>query len=59
MQTYTHCILKVKKCAPTCMIYGELGRIPMYIPISARMICFLERIINGKHEIHCTIFIQL
>ena len=32
------------------MIYGELGRMPMYIPISARIFGFWERIVNGKHE---------
>ena len=43
-------ILKVKKSTPNCMVYGELGRIPLYVNIKARMIGFWERIVNGKRE---------
>ena len=43
-------ILKVKKCTPNYIVYGELGRTPMSINIKARMIGFWQRIINGKKE---------
>lgn len=33
-------IMKGKKCTPNCIVYGELGRIPMSVAIKARMICF-------------------
>jgi hypothetical protein len=33
-------ILKVKKSTPHCMIYGELGRIPLNILVKARMAGF-------------------
>ena len=47
---FCKCILKVKKCTPNCVVYGELGRVPMSVHISARMIGFWERIVSGKHE---------
>ena len=47
---FCKCILKVKKTTPSCMIYGELGRTPMTVFISARMIGFWERIVSGKRE---------
>lgn len=43
-------ILKVKKSTPHCMIYGELGRIPLNILIKARMVGFWQRIVCGKRE---------
>ena len=43
-------ILKVKKSTPHCMIYGELGRIPLNILIKARMVGFWQRIMCGKRE---------
>ena len=42
--------LKMKKTTPSCIIYGELGRTPMAVSISARMIGFWERIVSGKRE---------
>ena len=43
-------ILKVKKSTAHCMIYGELGRIPLHILIKARMVGFWQRIMCGKRE---------
>ena len=43
-------ILKVKKSTPNCMVYGELGRIPLNILIKARMNGFWQRIMCGKRE---------
>lgn len=40
-------ILKVKKSTPNCIIYGELGRVPLDVSVKARMIGFWERIVNG------------
>jgi hypothetical protein len=46
-------IMKVKKCAPNCIVYGELGRVPMPDSVKARMIGFWERILTGKRERKC------
>jgi hypothetical protein len=43
-------ILKVKKSTPHCVIYGELGRIPLNILIKARRVGFWQRIMCGKRE---------
>ena len=43
-------ILKVKKCTPNYIVYGELGRVPMFVNIKARMVGFWKRIITGKKE---------
>jgi hypothetical protein len=42
--------MKVKKCTPNYIVYGELGRVPMSVHINARMIGFWARIVNGKKE---------
>ena len=36
-------IMKVKKCTPNCIVYGELGRVPMSVNIKARMAGFWKR----------------
>jgi hypothetical protein len=33
-------IMKVKKCTPNYIVYGEQGRVPMSVHINARMIGF-------------------
>jgi hypothetical protein len=33
-----------------CIVYGELGRVPMSVSVKARMIGFWERILTGKRE---------
>jgi hypothetical protein len=43
-------IMKFKKCTPNCIVYGELGRVPMSVSVKARMIGFWERILTGKRE---------
>lgn len=40
-------IMKVKK---NCIVYGELERKTISVPIKARMIGFWERILTGRHE---------
>lgn len=47
---YCKYLLKVKKCTPNCIVYGELGRVPMSVNIKARMIGFWKRIVTGKKE---------
>jgi hypothetical protein len=42
-------IMKVKKCTPNDIVYGELGRVPLSVSIDARMIGFWQRIISGKN----------
>ena len=43
-------VMRVKKTTPNCIVYGELGRMPMSIPVEARMIGFWEHILNGKKK---------
>jgi hypothetical protein len=39
-------IMKVKKCTPNYIVYGELGRVPMSVHINARIkLPFLEKIV--------------
>jgi hypothetical protein len=42
--------MRVKKTTPNCIVYGELGRMPMSILDKARMIGFWECILNEKKE---------
>jgi hypothetical protein len=37
-------IMKVKKCTPNYIVYGELGRVPMSVHINARMIELVKTI---------------
>ena len=41
-------ILKLKNSTPTIMIYGELGRYPLYIEIMGRILGYWLRLINSK-----------
>ena len=42
-------ILKVNKSTPSCMVYGELGRLPLSIAISSRMVCYWAKIVNSHN----------
>ena len=37
-----------KKSTPICMLYGELGRIPIQIIIKSRLIGFWNRLLHGR-----------
>jgi hypothetical protein len=41
-------LLRVNKATPKCMLYGELGRLPLKYNIEIRMISFWYRIISGN-----------
>jgi hypothetical protein len=41
-------LLKVNKSTPKCMLYGELGRMPLKYNIDTRMLNFWYRIISGN-----------
>jgi hypothetical protein len=41
-------ILHLKATTPNCMIYGELGRYPLYIDINLRNILYWAKLITGK-----------
>lgn len=43
-------ITKSRKSTPLYMLYGELGRYPLYINIKTRMLQFWNRILSGKQE---------
>ncbi len=40
-------LLGIKKTTPTCMVLGELGRLPLDVLIRSRMINFWSRIVNN------------
>ena len=40
-------ILKVNSQTTNCMVYGEIGRTPLYILIQTRMVCFWHKIQTG------------
>ncbi|KAK6196333.1 hypothetical protein SNE40_001576 [Patella caerulea] len=41
-------ILNLRKTTPNCMIYAELGKLPIQCLIKMRMIQFWNRLLNGK-----------
>jgi hypothetical protein len=41
-------ILHLKQSTPNCMIYGELGRCPLYIDIKTRVISYWCKLLTGK-----------
>ena len=52
-------ILKVKKSTPTCMVYGELGRLPIQYNIDSRMLCFWFRTVTCGGNKFTTTFYKL
>ena len=44
-------ILKLRSSTPNYMIYGELGRIPVYITIKLRMACFWNKLIQNTSKL--------
>ena len=50
-------ILKLKKCTPNVMVYGEFGRFPLEIMVKSRMIKYWCKLISGKStKISCIIY---
>lgn len=45
---YCKYVLCLKKSTPDIMVYGELGRFPLYIEIYCRIIKYWLKLINGK-----------
>jgi hypothetical protein len=43
-------LLKVNKATPKCMLYGELGRLPLKCNIELRMITFWYRLVSGSKK---------
>ena len=41
-------ILNVKKSTPHVMLYGELGRFPIYLTIKRKIISFWSKLLLGK-----------
>jgi hypothetical protein len=44
-------ILKVKNTTPSCIMYGELGEVPLSITIACKMIRFWANLITGQNKI--------
>ena len=55
---YCKMVLKVKKSINTCMVYGELGRLPLQFNIDSRMLCFWYRIVTSKNKKFLLLFIN-
>ena len=50
-------VLKVNRSTPKCMLYGEVGRLPLRYNIEQRMVNFWYRIISGnKRKISFNIY---
>jgi hypothetical protein len=45
---YCKLLLNLKSSTPNCMIYGELGRYPLYIDIKQRMVSYWIKLITGQ-----------
>jgi hypothetical protein len=52
-------LLNLKTSTPSYMVYGELGRYPMYIDIKIRTLCCWARLIVGKQTKYFNIWYKL
>ena len=52
---YCKLLLNLKSSTPNCMIYGELGRYPLYIDIKQRMVSYWTKPITGKQSKICSV----
>ena len=52
-------LLKVKKCKPTCMVLGELGRLPIQYNIESRMLCVRFKCISSNNNRFANVIYQL
>ena len=43
-------ILKMKKCTPHVMVYGEFGRYPLEILVKVRMVKYWCKLVRGKYS---------
>lgn len=43
-------ILRLKQSTPNCMIYGDLGILPLSVHIKSRILCFWHKVCNSKQE---------
>ena len=56
---YCKLLLNLKSSTPNCMIYGELGRYPLYIDIKQRMVSYCIKLITGKQSKICSVVYRL
>ena len=54
---YCKLLLSLKSSTPNCMIYGELGRYPLYIDIKQRMVSYWIKLITGKQSKFALLYI--
>jgi hypothetical protein len=47
---YCKLLLNLKSSTPNSMIYGKLGRYPLYIDIKQRMVSYWIKLITGKQS---------
>jgi hypothetical protein len=45
---YCRMLLKVNKSTPKCMLYGELGRLPLNFNVELRLVNFWFKIVSGN-----------
>jgi hypothetical protein len=43
-------ILRLKSSTPSCMVYGETGRFPLYIYVYTRMISYWAKLTSGNEN---------
>jgi hypothetical protein len=48
LKKYSDSQLNLKTSTPSYVVYGELGRYPIYIDIKIRTVCYWARVIVGK-----------
>ena len=56
---YCKLLLNLKSSTPNCMMYGELGRYPLYIDIKQRMVSYWTKLITGKESTICSVVYRL
>ena len=56
---YCKLLLNLKSSTPNGMIYGELGRYPLYIDIKQRMVSYWIKLITGKQSKICSVVYRL
>jgi hypothetical protein len=52
-------LLNLKTSTPSYMVYGKLGRYPIYIDIKIRTLCWWARLIVGKQTKYSNIWYKL
>ena len=52
-------ILGVKKCTPSCMVLGDLGRLPIKYQVDVKMLCFWYKVAHSNEHKYTDTMYQL